>query len=61
MCCGHSHHAGSFGSGAHRSRCLCFPRRFISSAEEKERLQRYQDQLKKELAGVEEQLKKMDK
>ncbi|KPL18224.1 MAG: hypothetical protein AMJ92_09060 [candidate division Zixibacteria bacterium SM23_81] len=58
MCCGQPHHAGLLGWGAHRSECLCFSRRFISSAEEKERLERYQEQLKKELAGIEEQLKK---
>jgi len=47
------------GLGAHQPCCICFPRRFVSSAEEKERLERYREQLKKELAGVEEQLKKM--
>jgi hypothetical protein len=43
----------------HQGCCCCFPRRYYSAQEEKERLQRYRDQLKKELAGVEEQLKKM--
>ena len=39
--------------------CVCgpWPRRFITPAEEKERLQRYRDTLKHELAGVEEHLK----
>jgi hypothetical protein len=51
MCCERPHHK--------MSSCCCFPRRFVSSAEEKERLERYREQLKKELAGVEEELKKM--
>lgn len=38
--------------------CGCGPsfRRFYSSKEERERLESYQDELKKELAGVEERL-----
>jgi hypothetical protein len=59
MCCGHSHHGGPYRMGSHHSWCCCFPRRFISSGEEKERLERYREQLKKELAGVEERLKEM--
>ena len=41
--------------------CGCMPpfRRYYSSEEEQERLQNYQDQLKKELAGVEERISKM--
>jgi glutathione S-transferase len=39
--------------------CGCGPsfRRFFSSKEEKEWLENYRDQLKKELAGLEERLK----
>ena len=39
--------------------CGCGPglRRFFSSQEERERLENYRDQLKKELAGVEERIK----
>jgi len=59
MCGGHSPHDMPFHMGRHHPWCLCFPRRFISPAEEKERLQRYRDQLQNELTGVEEQLKKM--
>ena len=38
--------------------CGCGPsfRRFYSSQEERERLERYKDELKKELEGVEERL-----
>lgn len=60
MCCEPSRRGGPHGVGFHGSWCCCFPRRFISSAEEKERLERYSEQLKNELAGVEEQLKKME-
>ena len=59
MCCEYPGYRGPMGLGAHQPCCICFPRRFVSSAEEKERLERYREQLKKELAGVEEQLKKM--
>jgi hypothetical protein len=37
--------------------CGPWPRRFITPAEEKERLERYTDTLKHELADVEEALK----
>jgi len=39
--------------------CGCGPsfRRFFSAKEEEERMENYRDQLKKELAGVEERLK----
>ena len=59
MCRGYSHHGGPFHVESYRSWCSCFPRRFISSVEEKERLERYREQLRKELAGVEERLKEM--
>jgi hypothetical protein len=41
--------------------CGCAPsfRRFISSEEEQECLETYRDQLKKELAGVEEHIKEL--
>lgn len=41
--------------------CGCGPsfRRFFSSQEELERLEAYADQLKKELAGVEERLREI--
>jgi len=35
-------------------------RRFVSSKEEQERLEGYSDQLKKELAGVEERIKELE-
>ena len=42
--------------------CGCGPgfRRFFSTQEERERLENYRDQLKKELAGVEERIKKCE-
>ena len=41
--------------------CGCGPsfRRFFSSKEERECLETYRDQLKKELAGVEERIKEL--
>lgn len=38
--------------------CGCMPpfRRYYSSGEEREHLEKYRDQLKKELAGVEEKI-----
>ena len=39
--------------------CETFSRRFISQAEEKERLEGYANQLKKELTGVEERIKEL--
>jgi len=56
----HGHGRGEYNHG-----CGChnggsgFQRSFISPAEEKEKLEKYKDELKKELAGVEEQLKKV--
>ena len=43
--------------------CGCCPpfRRYYSSDEERERLESYRDQLKKELAGVEERIDGMEK
>jgi len=42
-------------------RCGCggFPRRFISAKEEKEMLEKYREQLKKELVGLEETIQKL--
>lgn len=42
--------------------CGCGPgfRRFFSAKEERERLENYRDQLKKELAGVEERIKECE-
>ena len=50
---GRGHHGG------HHCCCCGFPRRFFSPQEEKKKLEKYRDQLKNELAGVEEELKKM--
>lgn len=41
--------------------CTGFPRRFLSAQEEKEKLEAYQEQLKKELAGVQESINKLQK
>ena len=52
-------------SGAGGCTCGCgggmFFRRFISAEEEKERLEEYEAQLKKELKGVEESIKELKK
>lgn len=40
-------------------RCGTFFRRFISAKEEKEMLEEYRDNLKKELAGVEERIQEL--
>ena len=69
MCCcsviptspfGSHHH----GMSHHGWGCCCrgyerFPRRFLSPAEEKKELERYRDELQKELVGVEEMLQKI--
>ncbi|MBA4395366.1 MAG: hypothetical protein C0407_17585 [Desulfobacca sp.] len=39
--------------------CTDFPRRFLSAQEEKEKLEEYQEQLKKELVGVQESINKL--
>jgi hypothetical protein len=41
--------------------CLPFSRRFMTEEEKHESLEEYQNQLKKELAGVEEYIQKLDK
>ncbi len=49
---------GAWGSNCGCCGCGCgpFSRRFISAKEEQERLEEYRDQLKSELAGVEEHI-----
>jgi len=49
--CGCTCTCGCCGCG-----CGTFFRRFISAKEEQERLEEHRDQLKKELAGVEERI-----
>jgi len=39
--------------------CGMFFRRFVSAKEEQERLEDYRDQLKKELAGLEERIQEL--
>lgn len=41
--------------------CAGMSRRFLSAQEEKVKLEEYQDQLKKELAGVQESINKLQK
>ncbi len=50
---------GQWTSAARACGCGCgsFVRRFISKKEEKEMLEEYKDQLKKELVAVEERIK----
>ncbi|MDH5406776.1 MAG: hypothetical protein OEX80_09575 [Candidatus Aminicenantes bacterium] len=55
-----SHH---WGMSHHGCDCCCpgyerFPRRFLSPEEEKKQLEKYREELQKELAAVEEMLKK---
>jgi len=62
MCCESGGDQRGFRRGGHTSgRCGCgcgpFPRRFVSAKEEQGWLKEYKDQLKKELAAVEEHLK----
>jgi len=69
MCCGTGlrERGCSCGSG-HAGPCSCgccsghgaFVRRFISKEEKRERLEEYRDQLKKELAGVEERIQELE-
>ena len=56
---GHSQgHAGSCSCGCCGCGCGTFPRRFFTAEEKQEKLGNYRDQLKKELKGIEEHLKK---
>ncbi len=41
--------------------CGTFARRFVTSGERREKLESYRDELKKELAGVEERLEELKK
>lgn len=50
---------GAWGCNCGCSECGPFFRRFISANEERERLEEYRDQLKKELAGVEERIQEL--
>lgn len=64
MCCEpRGGHRSSGGGGCNCGCCGCgcgtFSRRFISAKEELERLEHYKDELKKELAGVEERIKEL--
>lgn len=47
---------GAWGSNCGCCGCGSFFRRFISAKEEQEKLEKYRDQLNKELAGVEESI-----
>ena len=51
------------GSGGWGCGCGCgcgtFTRRFMSAREEQERLEEYREELKKELAGVEERIQEL--
>lgn len=55
--------ANQRGFRAWGSNCECgcgmFSRRFVSAKEKQERLQDYRDQLKKELAGLEERIQEL--
>ena len=65
MCQPFGGHTGrGYGGGA----CVCgcgsgefFPRLYISRQEERDWLEKYRSELKKELAGVEERLKELKK
>ncbi|MFC2024014.1 hypothetical protein ACFLTJ_00315 [Chloroflexota bacterium] len=54
------HHGGHHGmSGTCGCGCGGFQRRFVSAKEEQDRLENYAEQLKKELAGVEERIQEL--
>lgn len=63
MCCESSEYQRGFISRryAFGCSCDCGPsfRRFMSAEEERERIEEYKEQLKKELAAVEEHLKEL--
>jgi hypothetical protein len=54
-CCGDVH--GAHAAFAHA--CCSVPRHFVSKDERREALEAYKDQLKKELAGVDERLQEL--
>jgi hypothetical protein len=41
--------------------CLPFSRRFLTDEEKQESLEEYQNQLKRELAGIEEHIQKLER
>ena len=51
--------AGGCTCGCCGCGCGMFFRRFVSAKEEQERLEEYRDQLKKELAGVEDRIQEL--
>ena len=63
MCCESGEHKIGFGHQRHAFGCCCGCgssfRRFMSAEEEQERIVEYKEQLKKELAAVEEHLKEL--
>jgi len=65
MCCQESGSQRGFKSWGHTFDCSCgcgygpFFHRFVSAEEEQERIEKYKDQLKKELAAIEEYLEKL--
>jgi len=62
MCCHTTARPGTMEMRDYNCGCGCGTpfRRFVSSKEEQERLEGYSDQLKKELAGVEERIKELE-
>ncbi len=57
-CTDQKHHPVS--CGCQQSDCGCLPRHFISSAEVRQKLEDYQQQLENELAGVSERIQKLE-
>ena len=60
MCCEYPAYRSPQGYQGFHGCCCQFPRHFISREEERQRLKKYSEQLKKELAGLEEKLKELD-
>ena len=69
MCCGEENHMNRFRNRTHGSHhmgmahgrcgCGCGDRRFLSKKERMDILEEYRESLKKELEGVEEELRKI--
>lgn len=59
MCCLPRHHQSVAGPYACYCGCMPVRRSFISSQEERDRLAKYKEELKKELTGVEERIKEL--
>ena len=63
MCHSEGRHGSSGAHGMRNQNCGCgcdtFNRRFFSAKEEQEKLEQYSEQLKHELAGVEERIQKI--